>query len=96
MISVTRRVPLCSCTTSDSIPTSSLSGASGEKEELGLRRRFGRRRCVRTSSGMGFRQGAGAIGFVDYLTEALDKTSDGSPGIVVLEDRPSRRNDRPN
>jgi len=45
---------------------------------------------------MGFRQGAGAIGFVDYLTEALDKTSDGSPGIVVLEDRPSRRNDRPN
>jgi hypothetical protein len=38
----------------------------------------------------------GAIEFVDYLTEALDKTSDGSPGIVVLEARPSRRNDRPN
>jgi hypothetical protein len=40
--------------------------------------------------------GRGAIEFVDYLTEALDKTSDGSPGIVVLEARPSRRNERPN
>lgn len=44
----------------------------------------------------GLSPGRGAIEFVDYLTEALDKTSDGSPGIVVLEPRPSRRNDRPN